>query len=999
MSSLARPPPPRLSTTTGTTNPLLYNPSTSNSHSSTNSNTDNTTTTTTTTKNTNPSILSEKVARAVQVRTDTPAMKAALEALSHLAAVTTATTTATSSTSSSTTTIDSRSVRVAIEQDALHQALLLQDQLRYVVHTVRDLRASVAEIAALAHAVTEAIHTNVITNTTTTTTTNNHHHHQEGSSSSLLPSSPGMMMMRGETTGASASAGGAEGTDSTTRSQPSVVPPEGAAASSSSSSLASSHQTALQEEQRLAALLSEAFLCRNINRQRLQAVQAFLEQFDLSPEDSRLLDHYAFEDVSAILLLGNNNNSSNNSASASASGDANKTANNSPNGLAFLRALHRVRHIRRALVQTFGSTSDLADTKSASLSHEADRRGLGASSALRMMESLAQQQERAYERLYHWLQKCLHVYGHQAQSPQPSVGGGADPHTTSASGGAGASAAGYSSHDTLDEALQHPFVKRALFTLRHVPAFYSHTLELVASSRRAEETRRFLLALTNGYDGLAPIEMKSHDSVAYVGDMLAFAFKAFSVEADVAKGLVLFVPDDEKDDEQQHEPNEQEEQDETGEARRPKESLPTSEDSSLLFLAEKPMSASEMLSISMGGLARPLKSRILQVIATLSRRPDEDEDHHDETRLLGHRRSHGSSRHHHDGDDGSDDAMHDDFEEEGSATRHRLKHLYEICGLLLFYKAAMEKGLRKLEEAEHSTATMTAQRRTSDDDNEGERDESMTAAATTTGGSESNRLVACLYDCLVEATKAYEATIRVYGAMLDQLASITGESEATLAHSMMILLVDVRLTSPGFSTDVECPAECQHTLSIEWVTETLLHAGIKACKVLDDTVTLKQLVAASRKAGMGVLSAEMLHERIDRKEAELIEQVVENESSKVLDLCGLGPISSAFRRWKDVQQEGDEPQLMSSYPGLSPEEVESCMKEFYASLYSPPLPSLDTAIKDPLLRKTTRSKIATRVCETYGDLYGNILSSGKGGYDDVSFLGHTPEQVQQLLSV
>jgi len=50
--------------------------------------------------------------------------------------------------------------------------------------------------------------------------------------------------------------------------------------------------------------------------------------------------------------------------------------------------------------------------------------------------------------------------------------------------------------------------------LRHVPAFYLHTLELIASSRRAEETRRFLLALTSGYAGMQTIEMKAHDPVA-----------------------------------------------------------------------------------------------------------------------------------------------------------------------------------------------------------------------------------------------------------------------------------------------------------------------------------------------------------------------------------------------------------------------------------------------------------------------------------------------------
>ena len=42
---------------------------------------------------------------------------------------------------------------------------------------------------------------------------------------------------------------------------------------------------------------------------------------------------------------------------------------------------------------------------------------LGVSSALRMMETLAQKQERAYERLYHWLQKYLHLHSHEQQNP------------------------------------------------------------------------------------------------------------------------------------------------------------------------------------------------------------------------------------------------------------------------------------------------------------------------------------------------------------------------------------------------------------------------------------------------------------------------------------------------------------------------------------------------------------------------------------------------------
>jgi hypothetical protein len=49
------------------------------------------------------------------------------------------------------------------------------------------------------------------------------------------------------------------------------------------------------------------------------------------------------------------------------------------------------------------------------------------------------------------------------------------------------------------------------------------------------------------------MEMKAHDSAAYVGDMLAFSSKAFSAEADVVKGLVLRKSQDDDDEEQDKE--------------------------------------------------------------------------------------------------------------------------------------------------------------------------------------------------------------------------------------------------------------------------------------------------------------------------------------------------------------------------------------------------------------------------------------------------------------
>jgi len=337
------------------------------------------------------------------------------------------------------------------------------------------------------------------------------------------------------------------------------------------------------------------------------------------------------------------------------------------NGVAFLNALERVRVIRKDLGRIFGTLdtnhhkqsqrlSDISAFSSSSITTNiSDDNRLGASSALRMMETLAQKQERAYERLYHWLQKYLHLHSHEQQNP----------------------ASAQPDEDYLDEVLSHPFVRRSLNALRNVPAFYSHLLELIAQNRRSEETKRFLLALTVGQEGLPPIEMRAHDSVVYVGDMLAFCFRAFSVEADIARGLFIF------------------------------------------------------------------------------------------------------------------------------------------------------------------------------------------------------------------------------------------------------------------------------------------------------------------------------NEKIE-KEGALIDILVEKETADVLDLCGLGAIVSTWERFKGVHVEG---MTMSSFPGLIQDEVESSMKEFYSSLYSPPIPSFENTIKDPTLRKLARTKIAKRVCDRYESIYNAILQPEIGGYDDTSFLGHNPSAVETLFTI
>ena len=768
------------------------------------------------------SILSDKVQRALQVRVDTPAMRAALEALGQLQD--------SSSALDSFHQLDARSVRHAIEYDALQQALLLQQELQNLRDKTRQLREGIAETTRIANRVKEAIHTDVM--------------RPKNSTTSMITSG--------------------ERRESAT--DTAVVAPS----------------TGLKAEEDLAGALADAFAKRDLARQRLDAVQQFLDTFDLSEDDSRLLDHYNFEDIGGTKAVGN-------------------LASSAPNGLAFLEALERVREIRQALTQTLGDGRHDSESRS----------GLGASSALRMMEGLAQKQERAYERLYHWLQVHLQLFGKGRSHDDSAMMEDDD--------------------ETMDQALQHPFVQRSLYTLRHVTAFYRHTLELIAGRRRQDETRRFLLALTAGYGGAPPMERLAHDSVAYTGDMLAFCFRTFSAEADVARVLIHYHPGEEDQEESKSGESDKE--------KKKSSDSPTKKGDNE-YSGEQPLSASAFLSTSMSGMARPLKSRILQVVATLAKRTDEN-------------------------DNESDDGMMDDFDEEGAVVRHKITQIYEICGLLLFYIAAMEKTVGKLKAVDEQAGFLS---------------------------EENDALIEQLVSCLCEASRAFEATVRVYCAMLTQLSSQTGESESSLGNALMVMIAEVRLTSPGFGQDVNCPSECKTQLSMEWATETVVEAAITSCQILDDTIALKQTVTAAKKAGLAIVTAEKLDEDIEKTEAKLIDYLIEVETSKVLDLCGLGTLVGAWQQWKVTPDRGE----MASFGGLSADDVEAAMKDFYASLFSPPLPSLESTVKEPVMRRMARSKIASNICQTYAELYEDM--HGLGGYEDLSVLGHTPDQVKTLFS-
>jgi len=570
-----------------------------------------------------------------------------------------------------------------------------------------------------------------------------------------------------------------------------------------------------EEERKLAELLAAAFQERNEASVRYDTIKDFMEKFDLSESDSSLLENYNFENVLDARSMDG------------------KAEQSMKDGITFLAALKRVTKIRKELSSSFESPMTNHDTDT---SHSS-RTKVGPTSAMRMVENLASKQDRAFERLYHFLHSRLdlshasvaNIPTSSSASPQPIV----------------------KIQDGMDETLLHPFIRRSIVVLHEVPAYYRHTLELIATSRRAEVTRKFLLALTSGYDGMAPIEMKAHDPVNYVGDMLAFVFRTMSVESELARGL--FVDDDsiETDD--------------------------TSDDAG--------MTASDVLNDIVSGVARPLKSRLSQVITSLARRPDEDVDDNVGGGI------HGSG-----------------IDEEASTARIRLASLYSICGLLLFYNSAMDKAAKKLEV--HPV------------------DKSLENDTQ----NPPNPLVECLMDCLDEGARAYAASLKVHSVTLDSVASLSSESQATVAHQVITRICHVRTASPGFGIESSVSDETTNMLSLEYLCDTVIEAVLPSCSSLDDAITMKMAFNAVKKIGINSDCASKWERIITEKEETMVSSQIATDTIDVLDECGLGSIGNAIERMKAVYIEG---MVASSHPGLSKESLHKAVQTFYTFLYDP----------------------------------------------------------------
>lgn len=809
-------------------------------------------------------ILSTKVSRALSVRTDTPAMLSALEALAGLEGD--GDTAGGDGKGANSAPIDPRSIRSTIEQSALLRALAFQAQLVKLAGAATELRERAEDVERCAEILERRSGSGVVVDFVD----------EDGGGSSNVKT-------------------------------------------------ASGEEEAWKNEQLLATRLYQAHRSYLNSTKRRIAVEAFLEKFDLSEEETRLLDTFDFEGTRE-------------------------------DSMAFLNALERLAVIRRELGKTFGQTVDESiDETTTEVDDEAEeQRRIGTHSALRMMEQLASRQERAHERLYQFIQTHL---GIGTASPARNV-----PTSSDAMRGGrqlsdpsmyqdGALLGRFRDGDDMDEAYADIVLRRALHVLRNSRERHVHALEMIASSRRTEVTRRFLLALTSGYGGMAPLEMRAHDPVGYVGDMLAFAFRSFRVEGELVK--TLFVWEEDGGDEATNEVKSSSVDDIGSE-----DNEETKEESEEV---SRPMDILELLSQSMGGLARPLGTRVKQVIKSLvSQRRMMEEQAEDMQGDLMDARSRMMM------ESGTNDE-----EDIATSSLNQIVSLFSICGLLKFYSSAVQNALDKLEQMG------------SDDD-------------LAIGESAKNPFFTTCVESLMEASESYVASLRTYGAMLSNHSS-PDTTETMLAQRLIVRISEERAASPGFADDSSLPEinVSMKQLSLSFLVSTLVDAALPYLKSLDDGAALKAAMTSTVKCGLESSEAKKWIDLIQEKETELVEALVETEAKKVLAVCGLGGIQAAMEQMNAVYVDG---MTMSSHPGLSQSDIEAAMKHFYSSLYSPPIPTFEDSIKDPELRKVARSKTAKRVVNDYQILY-EAITSEKGGYSDLSFLGHNPDQVKTLLSI
>jgi hypothetical protein len=170
--------------------------------------------------------------------------------------------------------------------------------------------------------------------------------------------------------------------------------------------------------------------------------------------------------------------------------------------------------------------------------------------------------------------------------------------------------------DSDDVALQ-----MAVKYLREVPVYFTQCQDLIIRSRRTLLVQRFILALTQGGSGghmsSRAIEMHSHDSVRYVGDMLSWMHQTMASEKEFLLSLFGTVMDGSDNSHTNHDETEESGNgDDNGNGVDHDVDLYDDREFSHKYHI---LSIPEILASCLEGLGRPLRVRIMQAMENCGR--------------------------------------------------------------------------------------------------------------------------------------------------------------------------------------------------------------------------------------------------------------------------------------------------------------------------------------------------------------------------------------------
>jgi conserved oligomeric Golgi complex subunit 6 len=149
-------------------------------------------------------------------------------------------------------------------------------------------------------------------------------------------------------------------------------------------------------------------------------------------------------------------------------------------------------------------------------------------------------------------------------------------------------------------------MQTAISYLRRLPIYFSQCQDLVVNSRRSQLVQKFVVALTQGGPSgqvFRAMDLHAHDSVRYVGDMLAWMHQAVASEEEFLEA-VFGEPSSKRS-------SKSDDMDGSGSAVAAVDSLSSSSKGTEKELVG--LSVQELLARCLQGLGRPLRVRIIQV--------------------------------------------------------------------------------------------------------------------------------------------------------------------------------------------------------------------------------------------------------------------------------------------------------------------------------------------------------------------------------------------------